>query len=218
MLVFLLWIAIVSIILILIIFFLNIRVEVDKLIVKYNDINVDNDFEFSINIKGYLFNFIKIFNMKIDRKKIEKYLRKKSINKLYRKILTNKKFDTKVIDTAKKYIKKYKNEYNKQLIKIEKINLNMEIGFINIETTSYITALLSIVLAIPMIVLEDENYKYKICSRYEQNKLININLLFESIITINLKHIINIILKIIIGRVKKNGRSSYRRVNEYSYE
>lgn len=222
MLVFLSWFAIVISILILIaillILFLNIKIEINKLVIKYSDINYDNTLEFIINIKGYLFNFIKIFNIKIDKEKVEKYFKKKSIIKLYRKILINEKFDIKIIDTAKKYIKKYKIEYNKQPIKVEKVNLNMEIGLINIETTSYLIALISIVLSIPIAFLGDEKYKYKIYSRYEQNNFININVLFESIITINLKHIINIILKIIVGRVKKNGGTSYRRTNEYSYE
>ncbi len=218
MLVFLLWFAIVISILMLIIFFLNIEVEVNKLIIKYNDNNFENNFEFVINIKGYLFNFIKIFNIKIDKKKVEKYIRRKSINRLYRKILENKKFDTKIIDITKKYIKEYKIEYNKNPIKIEKVNFNMEIGLINIEMTSYVTALLSIILSIPIAFLEETEYKYKIYSKYEQNKIVNINILFESIFTINLKHIISIILKIKIRRVKKNGRTSYRRFNEYSYE
>lgn len=222
MLVFLSWFAIVISILILIaillILFLNIKIEINELVIKYSDINYDNTLEFIINIKGYLFNFIKIFNIKIDKEKVEKYFKKKNIIKLYRKILINKKFDIKIIDIAKKYIKKYKIEYNKQPIKVEKVNLNMEIGLINIETTSYLIALISTVLSIPIVFLGDEKYKYKIYSVYEQNNFINVNVLFESIITINLKHIINIILKIIIGRVKKNGRTSYRRTNEYCYE
>lgn len=222
MLVFLLWTVIIIITLILIIsfiiFFSNIRIEIEELKINYKDRGENNKIEFSIIIKTYLFNFIKISNIKINKEKIEKCLKQLERINIYEKILKNKKFDKKVIHTAQDYVKKYKNEYNKSPISFKQMDLNLEIGLINIETTAKIASFLSIILAIPLPFLEDAYYKYNIISKHDENSIININLSLESIIEMNLKHIIIILVKMMIGRVKEDARTSNRRFNEYSYE
>lgn len=222
MLVFLFWLSITFITLIstiiLTIFLLKIKIEIKELNIKYKENNKNNKIEFYIQIKGYIFKFIKIFSIKINNNKAKKYLKKIKKLGIYEKILKRKTFNKKSLKKMQNFYRTYKNKYQKNPITIEKINLNAEIGLINLETTSAIIATLGTVLAIPLIFLKKEDYKYKICANYEENKIINVNLFFQSIITINLKHIIIIALKMKKRGVDKNGRTSNTRFNEHCYE
>ncbi len=201
MLVFLFWLSIIFIMLILlIIFLLKIEIEIKKLNIKYKENNENNKIEFDIQIKGYIFKFLKIFNIKINNSKAKKYLKKFQNLKIYEKILMRKTFNKKSLKTMQNFSRIYKTEYKKSPIKIEKTNLNVELGLINLETTSAIIAILGTVLAIPLIFLKKEDYQYKIYANYEEKQIININLIFQSIITINLKHIIIIALKMKEGK------------------
>lgn len=196
MLVFLFWLSIIFIMLILlIIFLLKIEIEIKKLNIKYKENNENNKIEFDIQIKGYIFKFLKIFSIKINNSKAKKYLKKIQNLKIYEKILMRKTFNGKLLKVIQNFSRIYKTEYQKSPIKIEKTNLNAELGLINLETTSAIIAILGTVLAIPLIFLKKEDYQYKIYANYEEKQIININLIFQSIITINLKHIIIIALK-----------------------
>lgn len=221
MLVFLLWtvIVIITFILIvsLIIFFANIRIEINSLEITYGN-NEDSKFDFDILLKTYLFKFIKISEVKIDKDKIKRYLKKIEYTKVYRKILENKRIDSDIIKTARKYIKIYKKQFNKSPIVLERIDLDLEFGVIDEKVTTYIASLLSIILGILLVDFKGEYYKFNIRGKCKNNRLINIKLALESIITINMKHIIIILLKMILKGVKENDRTSYRGLNEYSYE
>lgn len=221
MLVFLLWtvIVIITFILIvsLIIFFSNIRIEINSLEITYGN-NENPKFDFYILLKTYLFNFIKISEIKIDKDKIKQYLKKIEYTKVYRKILENRRIDSDIIKTARKYIKIYKKQFNKSPIFLERMDLDMEFGVIDEKVTTYIASLLSIILGILLVDFEGEYYKFNIRGKCKNNRLINIKLVLESIITINMKHIIIILLKMILKGVKENDRTSYRGLNEYSYE
>lgn len=221
MLVFLLWtvIVIITFILIvsLIIFFANIRIEINSLEITYGN-NENPKFDFDILLKTYLFKFIKISEVKIDKDKIKRYLKKIEYTKVYRKILENRRIDSDIIKTARKYIKIYKKQFNKSPIFLERMDLDMEFGVIDEKVTTYIASLLSIILGILLVDFEGEYYKFNIRGKCKNNRLINIKLVLESIITINMKHIIIILLKMILKGVKENDRTSYRGLNEYSYE
>lgn len=221
MLVFLLWtvIVIITFILIvsLIIFFANIRIEINSLEITYGN-NEDSKFDFDILLKTYLFKFIKISEVKIDKDKIKRYLKKIEYTKVYRKILENKRIDSDIIKTARKYIKIYKKQFNKSPIVLERIDLDLEFGVIDEKVTTYIASLLSIILGILLVDFKGEYYKFNIRGKCKNNRLINIKLVLESIIAINMKHIIIILLKMILKGVKENDRTSYRGLNEYSYE
>lgn len=221
MLVFLLWtvIVIITFILIvsLIIFFANIRIEINSLEITYGN-NEDPKFDFDILLKTYLFKFIKISEVKIDKDKIKQYLKKIEYTKVYRKILENRRIDSDIIKTARKYIKIYKKQFNKSPIVLERMDLDLEFGVIDEKVTTYIASLLSIILGILLVDFKGEYYKFNIRGKCKNNRLINIKLVLESIITINMKHIIIILLKMILKGVKENDRTSYRGLNEYSYE
>ena len=221
MLVFLLWtvIVIITFILIvsLIIFFANIRIEINSLEITYGN-NEDPKFDFDILLKTYLFKFIKISEVKIDKDKIKQYLKKIEYTKVYRKILENRRIDSDIIKTARKYIKIYKKQFNKSPIVLERMDLDLEFGVIDEKVTTYIASLLSIILGILLVDFKGEYYKFNIRGKCKNNRLINIKLVLESIIAINMKHIIIILLKMILKGVKENDRTSYRGLNEYSYE
>ena len=221
MLVFLLWtvIVIITFILIvsLIIFFANIRIEINSLEITYGN-NEDSKFDFDILLKTYLVKFIKISEVKIDKDKIKRYLKKIEYTKVYRKILENRRIDSDIIKTARKYIKIYKKQFNKSPIVLERMDLDLEFGVIDEKVTTYIASLLSIILGILLVDFKGEYYKFNIRGKCKNNRLINIKLVLESIITINMKHIIIILLKMILKGVKENDRTSYRGLNEYSYE
>ena len=221
MLVFLLWtvIVVISFILIvsLIIFFSNIRIEINSLEITYGN-NENPKFDFDILLKTYLFNFIKSSEVKIDKDKIKRYLKKIEYTKVYRKILENRRIDSDIIKTARKYIKIYKKQFSKSPIVLERMDLDLEFGVIDEKVTTYIASLLSIILGILLVDFEGEYYKFNIRGKCKNNRLINIKLVLESIITINMKHIIIILLKMILKGVKENDRTSYRGLNEYSYE
>ncbi len=221
MLVFLLWTVIVIITLILIvsliIFFSNIRIEINSLEITYGN-NEDPKFDFDILLKTYLFNFIKISEIKIDKNKVQKCIERLEDTQIYIKLLENKKFDSEIIKTVKKYIKIYKKQFNKSPVYLKSIFLKLEFGLIDGAVTTYIASLLSILLGNLLYWFKGEYYKFNIIGNIKNNSMINIKLLFKSIITINMKHIIIILLKMILKGVKENDRTSYRGLNEYSYE
>lgn len=221
MLVFLLWTVIVIITLILIvsliIFFSNIRIEINSLEINYGN-NEDSKFDFDILLKTYLFNFIKISEIKIDKNKVQKCIERLEDTPIYIKLLENKKFDSEIIKTVKKYIKIYKKQFNKSPVYLKSIFLKLEFGLIDGAVTTYIASLLSILLGNLLYWFKGEYYKFNIIGNIKNNSMINIKLLFKSIITINMKHIIIILLKMILKGVKENDRTSYRGLNEYSYE
>ena len=138
--------------------------------------------------------------------------------KIYRKILENRKLDSDLVKTAKKYIKMYKKQFKKSPVVLEKIDLEVELGVINEAVTTYIVSLLSIILGNLLVDFKGEYYKFNISGKSTNNIIINIKLLLKSIITVNMKHIIIILVKMIVEGVKKNDRTSYRGINEYSYE
>ena len=84
----------------------------------------------------YLFNFIKSSEVKIDKDKIKRYLKKIEYTKVYRKILENRRIDSDIIKTARKYIKIYKKQFSKSPIVLERMDLDLEFGVIDEKVTS----------------------------------------------------------------------------------
>ena len=217
MLVFLFWFLIILILIpSIILFLLEIKIQINELKIKYEDIE-NKEIKLDIQLKGYILKKIRIFNVSIDNKKINKYFKKIDISKIYEKLLNAKKDDLKVSEIIKVFWEVQEEAYKKKSIKIEKTNLNIELGVLNIPITTAIVTTLGTVLAIPIVFLK-EDYKYKISANYKDNKIVHVNLDFKSIITINLKHIINRILKIKKRGVDNNGRTSNTRFNEHCYE
>ena len=194
-------ILMVLLVIIFIVFFLKIDIEITNLKVCYED-KIKN-VEFEALIIGKIFGCMKIVLLKINTKRIRKFAN----NKYFR------------IDNVLKLFKYYKREYDEWPIEIKDITLEIALQIIDLQITCYIVVIISIILEILFAKCNNEdNKKYKIYNSYNDNFFICINLSIEGIITINLAHIINILIIMFKERRKLNGRKpSNRRSNEYNY-
>lgn len=118
-------------------------------------------------------------------------------------------------------MEKIKEEIKKLDIKLELLNLNLELGTEDCVLTSYIVAIISMIISniLPNVINTNNDlsyYKYKIMPIYSNKNLYKINL--NCIINAKLVHIIYIIYFIEKGRSDKDERTSNRKSYEYSYE
>ena len=179
----------------------SIKVKIEKLHIS----NVTEKFNtiFISKVSILMFNKLKIFETKIDNKKVKK-------------IFKNSKLDLKKI--------RYTNIIN--IIKNSKIyleNLNIE-GYLGLENAvytsyiiSFINTMISIALSKRAYKYNPKRYKYIITPVYTNQNIVNLEI--NCIITIDIVHIINILIKLLKkGRVKKYERTSDRRTYAYSNE
>lgn len=154
---------------------------------------------------------LKIFSIKINKELIDKLNVKKKIENIdFKQAKTN--------IPSKKYLKQI---IKKSQIEIDKLNLKLEIGTIDVILTSaIITALASIIgigLARIIEIYNKEKYSYEIYPIYQNKNIIKVDL--NCIIKVKMVHIISIIYFIVKKRrVEKSERTSNRRSYDYSYE
>ncbi len=180
--------------------------------INYNEkIKENKKVSFISNIEIYIFGKIKIFNIKIDKDKLEKA-------KISQKIKELDIFEMK----QNKPINKENVEAIKKLkVNLEEFKLNIDIGTKNVILTSGIVALLSTIIAILFTKIiknyNEENYFFNIKPKYIEENVLKLK--FKGIISIKMIHILNVIFFIIkTRRVKKNERTSNTRSYDYSYE
>ena len=197
----------------LIIGFILSSISVDVKKVYISNCNNDNklNYDYEIDIKLHLFNFIKVLSITIDKEKIAKLDLKNKIKKV-----NFKKIQKEVIpkEEAKEIIKKLN-------IELKKFDLKLQIGTIDVIFTTAIVTLLAsgIGIGLANIIKEykNERYNYEIYPIYQNKNLIKIEL--NCIIKVKMVHIISIIYLLLKKRrVEKNGRTSNRRAYDYSYE
>ena len=203
-LVFLLFSLIIILLLLTFIFLISsVKIEISKLHIS----NLSNTLQISFfsKIGIYLFNKIKLIEIKIDDNKIKKLYKSGKIS--FRDIKNNKQI----------------NLENLKLIKInvERLKLIGNIGLENAAYTAYLTTIINSI--IPVIILnnaknyKEENYIYEVKPLYISQNLVNLEL--NCIITIKIVNIINTIINILKkGRVSVNERTSNRRAYAYSNE
>lgn len=203
-LVFLLFSLIIILLLLTFIFLISsVKIEISKLHIS----NLSNTLQISFfsKIGIYLFNKIKLIEIKIDDNKIKKLYKSGKIS--FRDIKNNKQI----------------NLENLKLIKInvERLKLIGNIGLENAAYTAYLTTIINSI--IPVIMLnnaknyKEENYIYEVKPLYISQNLVNLEL--NCIITIKIVNIINTIINILKkGRVSVNERTSNRRAYAYSNE
>lgn len=171
---------------------------------------------FNIYIGLFLFGKIKIFNIKITDKKLEKMTKKINIRDKIKNIdFKNLKGNLKLDKETKEIIKDAK------IIEISKFNLNLKIGTEDVIFTSFLITILSVIISIILSrFLKKEAIKissYKVLPIYNNKNLIKMS--FDGIISLKIVHIIFIIFNLLNkGRVDKDGRTSNRRTYDYSYE
>lgn len=197
-------IIIVIIVLLKIFFSVSIKLEIENLKIllpKDNKKITNNDSK--VSLKVYIFEKIKI--AEINLKKIN--LKNEKIKNRLQKQFEDNKFNLDTVTFLKNinYI-------------IEKLNLEVFIG----TEDAAITAIgVGIGYAIISNLLKDKildykNIKYEILPVYKSKNIFKLEL--DSIITLKMENIINIIIYVKKGRVKKDGRTSNRRAYVYSNE
>lgn len=184
----------------------SIKVKITKLhIIKYPE---DFRIEFESKIGIYLLNKLRLLELTIDDDKIKEEYRSGRID--LTKLKNNKQFNKDAIKLLKKI------EYT-----IEKLKFKGYIGTENAAftalVTTFINAIISILIAKKVNKYKKENYHYQIDTVYINQNIVNLE--FNCIISIKIVHIINILyIYLKKGRVKKNERTSNRRAYDYSYE
>lgn len=188
---------------------ISIRIEEFKAS-NYNEcgkLNVD----YKIFFELLFLNKLKILSIKIDKQLADKLNVKQRM----------KNIDFKQVKTDIPSKKELKELFKRLKIRIDKLNLKLEIGTIDVILTSAIIAILAsvigIILANVIKKYEKEKYNYKIYPIYQNKNLIKLNL--NCIIKVKMVHIIYIIYLLVMKRrVEKNERTSNRRSYDYSYE
>ena len=197
----------VGILVILIIFLISIllssiRIKIEN--IRINNLHLNQDYK--VYIQLYFFNKIKFFSKRINinNDKVKNKNSRKKIKNLINKINSSKmnlKIDLGTI----------KELYNLK-IKLEKLRLYMEIGYEDASKLSVIVGLLNSIVSIilPGLKARKEDIKYFIKPNYSNNTL---NISFDSIISVEVVHIIYMICKIIKKGRMKDERTSNRRIN-----
>ena len=160
---------------------------------------------FCIKVRLYIFNKLKFLEIKLDNKKLKKIYNKQKVEKIDTK---------KVMRNLPKSNKEKLNLLKK--INLQKLDLNLEIGTVDIMLTTLIIPVLSSFLSCLLIKAGNRNCKYRIMPIYVEDFMYKIDL--NCIFSLKMIHIINIMWLILRKRDDKNGRTSNRRFNAYSYE
>lgn len=174
---------------------------------EYGKLNVD----YKIFFELLFLNKLKIFSIKIDKGMVNKLKVKDKV----------KNIDFKQVKTDMPSKKELKEIIKKLQIKLDKLNLKVEIGTIDVILTSGIITILASTIGIELARIikkyDKEKYNYEIYPIYQNKNLINVNL--NCIIKVKMVHIIFIIYLLLKKRrVKKYERTSNRRSYDYSYE
>ena len=189
-----------TIILLMVFFSINIKLEIENLKISFPKLkNKLTNNESKVSLKIYILKKIKI--AEIDLKKVDLK------NEKLKNQLKGTKFNLDMIEFLKnvKYI-------------VEKLNFKCNIGFENAAMTAVTVGIIYIIIPnlLKHRIQNTENIEYKIKPLYNYRNILNIEL--DSIISIKMRNIIDIITFIKKGRVNENGRSSDRRSYAYSNE
>lgn len=178
----------------LMLYFSSIKVEIDTLkIEKLEKINI-NDFKLKIYL--VLFDKLKWIKIKISKEKM-KNMKKANINKFLERIS-----NLKVVKSFKNtnFIKKggmISKAIKVSKTKIEKLDLNAEIGIENIIILSYLVAILDIIVGISLAKrakdMEEEKYKYIITPR--KTRKLYLKLSINCIVSVKISNIIKNMIK-----------------------
>ena len=201
--------VILTIIFILLIVLSEIKIIIDNLEISMTNENIESVYE--IRIEVFILKKIKLLKLIINNNDCSQLFKKdtfkKKIEKIKRENLSNRKID---IDTIKK-VKKIIEYFNVNLF-----NLKLYIDTEDIIFTSYLVGIISAILPNLLrnlsIDFKGYNCKYSIVPIYNNKNYIFLK--FDSIISIKIVHIINM-LKTIRGR--QNERASNRRFNVNCY-
>ena len=160
------------IILIFIVGIVTSKIKINIYELKYSNTLTQNNLKYLTKVKIYLFNKIPLIQLRLNDKKI------KAINKIDKNLLTN----------PIQAIKKLK-------LKINSVNLKVNIGVENVILTSMVITLISAILSVILSKtgISASNSKYEINPIYNiNNKLFDINVNLNCEFEIKIYHIITI--------------------------
>lgn len=208
-LVFFIFVFLLLVITVLILSTINIRIEKFKAS-NYNECG-KLQIEYKIFFELLFLNKLKIFSIRIDKALVNKLNVKDKV----------KDINFKQVKTDIPSKKELKEIIEKLQIKLDKLNLKVEIGTIDVIFTSVIITILASIIGIVFARVikkyDKEKYNYEIYPIYQNKNLINVNL--NCIIKVKMVHIIFIIYLLVKKRrVEKYERTSNRRTYDYSYE
>lgn len=215
------WILLLIISILTVLIFSTVRISIEKLEIKNKEVYTEKidfddlwkylDINFSVKIGLYFLNTIKILQYKINKEKAKRLHIDEKI-----KSLTYEKVREEVsLDFDKDMLKKVK----KLNFKIKKFDLNLKIGAKGPIATSYIVAIISIMVSIVLAQLikkvNPNAHKYEITPLYVNKNKMKLNL--NCIIYAELVHIIYVIFIFIRKRrVKIDERTSNRGIDDDS--
>ena len=184
----------------------NVNISTERILKRHINKN------YKLTISVYILAKIPILKIKITKDKLENLKVKNKIQQLDVKLLENKEIFN--IDILKTILKNLK-------IKIQYLNLKLEIGTEDAALTSYIVALISAIIGILLKKqLSNHTNKFIVNPVYINKNLLKMEL--NCIFMLNMIHIIYIIYILKKKRRDdKNGRTSRtsdRRAYGYSYE
>lgn len=166
-------------ILVLAIFIVFTTVKIEILNVKFSSKKTNERYlnkDYQITLKLYIFRNINYFKININKPKIKNEKIRNNIKNIQTKVITEKNNNKKITEILKS-------------LKIEKINLQIEIGLEDAALTAISIGTISSAVAILLSkYVEKNNNFWKIVPIYQDRNIINVSL--NSIISLRLIHII----------------------------
>ena len=216
------WALFFILVILLILLFSTIRISVKELDIKNREFDEEKvdfddlwkylDIDFYVNISVYFLNVIKIFEYKLNKRKAKKLHIDEKVKKIkFKQVEEEVKLD---------FDKEILNKIKKINFKIKKFKLYLQIGTKSPVATSYLVAIISIVVSMILANLikkvDPINHNYKITPLYVNKNKVNLNL--NCIIYTKLVHIMFVIFIFLRKRrVKIYERASNRRIDDDSY-
>lgn len=196
-------VLIILFVVIFILVFTSLRIEIKNLYIS-NENTIKTKYDYEIYLKLYLFNKLRYFQIKIDKKKLEKIDITKRIQEIN-------------IEKANKELKNIKISAKNLKLEIEKLNLDLKIGTESLFITTGLVLLtsvgLSYIFSNMIRKVNPEKHKYKIEPSYISKNVIDLK--FDCIIKVKMVHIITVIYIVLKKRRGlKNERTSNRRLND----
>lgn len=171
--------------------------------------NYTNNKQYKAFIQIYFLNKIKIFSVKVNNQRLKKLYSSKQLEKIdFNKVKENVPINRETISIIKNL-----------KLKIEKLNLEANLGAEDAVLTSYAVAIMASLISIflPHLVkdMDHNQIRYVINPIYNKNIF---NIYLDSIISLKIVHIIYVIYHLAKKGREKYERTSNRRAYAYSHE